>query len=443
MSEITIEDFLNDEYSQTALYASFRSIASYIDGLKPSSRKIVYTLKKKNIINDVKVSRLASTVSELTEYLHGEGSLQGVISNMAQTFVGSNNDALLYPAGSFGTRFVPIASAPRYIFTRKSESFDNYFSKEDDEILIQQEFEGTIIEPKFFVPVLPLLLINGSEGIGTGFAQKILPRNKEEIKKYINDYLTDPSKVSQKPLVPFYAGFNGTILQGEELGSWSILGSYRIKDITTIIIDEIPIGYTLSTYTKVLDSLEERKIILSFEDKSENDNFLFEVKVSKEFTKQSNEKILDDLKLVKRVTENYTCVAEDNSIREFNSAEEIIKAYIEVRLEYYKKRKQYLLSIYSEQLSEIQSKALFISEVINNNIYVNNTPKAQILSQLTSYEDIIEVNGSYDYLLNMPIYSLTKEKYEELQKKAKDKKAQIKELKLKSEKDLWKEDLEK
>jgi len=441
MSEIAIEDFLNNEYSQTALYASFRSIASYVDGMKPSSRKIVYTLKKKNITTEVKVSRLASTVSELTEYLHGEGSLQGVISGMAQTFVGANNEALLYPAGSFGTRFVPTPSAPRYIFTKKSSAFDSYFSKDDDDVLIKQEFEGEIIEPKFFVPIFPLLLINGSEGIGTGFAQKILPRNKQDLIKYIENSLS--GKTNSKPLTPYYEGFRGKIIagEGEGVGSWSIIGSFKIKDTTTIIVDEVPVGYTLSSYSKVLDSLEERKIIRDYTDKSENDNFLFEIKVSREFTKQSEEEILNSLKLIKRVSENYTCIDENNSIREFESAEEILEAYIKIRLEYYKKRKQYLLKNYSEQLSEICSKALFISEVIDDKIHVNNVPKHQIITSLTEYEDIIQINGSYDYLLNMPIYSLTKEKYEELLKKAEDKKQQIKTLKSKSETDLWFEEI--
>jgi len=132
MEKLKIEDFLNNDFAQFALYSSFRSIGSYIDGLKPSSRKVVYTIKKKNIISDVKVSRFASSVAEETEYLHGETSLIGVICNLAQNYIGSNNENLLYPSGSFGTRFVPIPSAARYIFTKKSENFDKYFSNLDD-----------------------------------------------------------------------------------------------------------------------------------------------------------------------------------------------------------------------------------------------------------------------------------------------------------------------
>lgn len=444
MSEIAIENFLNEEYSQTALYASFRSIASYVDGLKPSSRKVVHTVKKRNISSDIKVSRLSASVSEMTEFLHGENSLNGVISNMAQTFVGSNNDALLHPSGSFGTRFVPTPSAPRYIFTRKSRSFDYYFQKDDDDILIEQEFEGTIIEPKFFVPILPLLLINGSEGIGTGFAQKILPRNVDIIKKYISARIS--SEHFPGDLRPYFKGFNGSVLPNEEEGSWSIIGSLEVKNSTLIHITELPIGYTLSSYTKVLDSLEEKKIIREYEDLSEDDNFLFEVKVSREFTKQPEEKMLDALKLIKRVTENYTCVDENNAIREFDTVEEILDAYIDIRLTYYKKRKHYLLSTLEIDKILLESKAEFIRAVIAGEIMVSNRPKKEILSQLEKHNPAFMKTDdvtSYDYLLNMPIYSLTKERYDELRKKVAEKKSQIKELKSKSERDLWQEDLKK
>lgn len=438
-NKITIENFLDEQYSQSAIYASYRSIANYIDGMKPSSRKVVYTIKKRNIKSDVKVSRFASDVASETEYLHGEGSLASVISGMAQDFTGSNNDNLLYPSGSFGTRFVPIASAPRYIFTKKSKSFDNYFSSFDDSILIQQEFEGRIIEPKFFVPVLPLLLINGSEGIGTGFAQKILPRNRKEILEYIYSYLN--GQTSSTPLKPFYSGFKGTIYKEEESAAWVIQGVIEVKNKTTVLITELPIGYSLSSYTKVLDSLVEKKIIKSFEDWSENDSFFYKVSVLKDFTLLSKDKILDKLKLRKRVVENLTCIDENNSIREFNSIEEIIESYIKIRLEYYLKRKQYLLDQYIKEILELTSKALFITKIISNEIHINNVSKEEIINQIGLYKDIIQIDNSFDYLLNMPLYSLTKEKYISLQKIIKNKKFEKFSLQKKTEKDLWEEDL--
>lgn len=441
-NERVIEDFLMEDYSQTALYSSFRSIASYIDGLKPSSRKVIFTAKKRNIHKPVKVSRFAADVSSETEYLHGEGSLQSVIVNLAQNFVGSNNDNLLHPEGSFGTRFSPIAAAPRYIFTRKSESFDKYFNKDDDDILISQDFEGNEIEPRFFVPVIPLLFINGSEGIGTGFAQKILPRNIEEIRKYI-DYRLN-GKTSKMSLKPFYRGFNGKIYPGEGTLSWVLEGNVEIKNKTTLEVTELPIGYTLSSYIKVLNDLSEKKIIKDYEDLSENESFHFVISVTRDFTNNSEDRIYDILKLRKRVTENLTCVDENNSIIEFDSVEEILDSYIELRLNYYTKRKELLLSKYKKEKNLLDSKAHFIKSVIEESIIVSNRPKNNILDQIEANDyPFIKVSDDnpYDYLLNLPIYSLSKERYEDLIRLAKEKSSQIEILEKKTEKELWKEDL--
>lgn len=436
-----IENFLNTEYSQSALYQSFRSIASYVDGLKPSSRKVIYTLKKRNITHDVKVSRFASDVASETEYLHGETSLQGVIVNMAQNFVGSNNDNLLYPSGSFGTRFIPASSAPRYIFTRKSESFDKYFHKDDDPVLISQEFEGSVIEPRFFVPVLPLILINGSEGIGTGYAQKIFPRSVEEIEGYIKTTLED--KIPRRKLIPNFRGFKGTVIPDEEnSNSWYIEGVFSIKNTSSIEITEVPIGYTLSSYTAQLEKLVERRIIKDYEDLSEDDNFLFKISVSREFTKKSKEEITDILKLRKKISENYTCVDEENKIVEMKSAEEILQAFIKIRIEYYAKRKEYLLKKLSEDILLLESRAAFIKAVIEERVLINNKKKSEIETQIKKIENIITVDDSYDYLLRMPIWSLTHERYTELLNQVKEFKGKVKEIKSKSDKTFWLEDLE-
>lgn len=437
-NEITIEDFLNEEYSQSALYASFRSIASYVDGLKPSSRKVVYALKKMNLRTDTKVSRLAATVAQETEYLHGEVSLQNVIVNLAQDFTGSNNDNLLHPSGNFGTRFIPAPSAARYIFTRKSDSFDSYFSSLDDPILISQEFEGSIIEPKFFVPTLPLLFINGSEGIGTGFAQKILPRKKETLKKYILSKLN--STVFKDPLFPFYKGFKGTIQKEDD--SWVFQGKFEKKNSTTIEITELPINYTLASYVSVLNDLVDKKVIKNYEDLSEDDTFFFRIDARREFVAQTDEKLFQILKLEKRVSENFTCVNENNSITEFTSVEDILNAYIDLRLDYYQKRKDYLIGLYQKELDILDSKIIFIQSIVDGKLIVSNRKKDDIEKDLKSIEGIIQVDESFDYLLRMAIWSLTKEKIDDLKKQYQEKKNMFQDLKKKTNKDLWVDDLE-
>lgn len=439
MKEIDIEKFLDEEYSNSALYACFRSIASYIDGLKPSSRKVVYTTRKLNIHKDFKVSRFASSVASETEYLHGENSLQGVIVNLTQDFIGSNNIPILSPNGNFGTRFVPVPSAARYVYSKKSKDFDDIFNKHDDPILIEQEFEGSTIEPKFFVPVVPLLLINGSEGVGTGFAQKILPRDPKDLRRAISTLLS--GRNVRQELVPYYEGFKGKIVAGDNPNSWEIFGTFKRKNTTTILIDELPIGYSLASYLKVLKELEDANVIRDFKDLSEDDNFLFEIKTTRAFNSQSDKKILKDLKLIKKVTENFTCIDENNKVVVFDNALDLLQAYFDIRLEYYGKRKEYLVAKTEEELSYLRSTELFIKEVVAGKIVVAKKSRVEIIKQLDSYDKIIKKEGSYQYLLRLPIYSLSREKIKELQEERKSKEEFLDYLTNMVESDLWREDL--
>lgn len=437
---IKIKDFLEDEYSNSALYNCYRSIASYVDGCKPSARKVVYTIKKRNLISASKVSRMSSAVAEETEYLHGENSLQGVIVNMTQDFVGSNNISLLSPDGNFGCRHIPMSSAPRYIFSRKSDHFDMLFNKLDDKILIDQEFEGNKIEPKFFVPILPLILLNGSEGMGTGFAQKILPRKIQNIKRAIKDILETGD--TKDKLIPYYKGFKGKIRQGINSNQWEIIGNYKIVNTSTIEITEIPIGYSLSSYLKVLNRLVEDNIIKSYEDLCENDQFLFKIKVLRSFTKKPDVEILRILKLIKRVSENYTCIDEKNRIIVFESAKEILQAYIKIRLEYYEKRRKYLIKQLTVEIDFLQSIRSFIKSIILNKIKINNIPKKKIIEQISLIPKIIKKNNSYDYLLKMPLYSLTKEKIDDLEKQIAEKENKLNYYNKTTPENLWNVDLE-
>lgn len=351
------------------------------------------------------------------EYLHG--NLDGVIIGLAQNFSGTNNIPLITREGNFGTRFSQEASASRYIYTFGSKELFSLFNKDDNNILINQTFEGSKIEPRFYVPNLPILLINGSEGISSGFAQKILPRNPECIKQYIKEYLKDPigniRPNKGNSLVPFYKGFKGTIESGENDKQWIIKG--LIKRISSIKIEilEVPIGYDLQGYLNVLDDLEDRKIINSFKDKSENDNFHFEVSMnSKVLSELTDDQLLEKLKLSKKVTENYTCMDENNKIIVFNSVRDIIKSYIDIKLKFLEKRKQFKLDEMYKELQLQIGKTLFIMNVIKGEIQVNNKAKIDIISQIEKFPKIPKSDESYEYLLKMPIYSLTKEKVQEL-----------------------------
>lgn len=437
---ITATEFFNTHYVDFASYSNLRMIASVIDGQKNSSRKVLHTILEKNIKDEIKVSQLGSKVAEFTEYLHG--SLDGVIVNLAQNFPGTNNIALLAREGNFGTRFTQEASASRYIYTFGSPEFFSLFNRDDSEVLVHQTFEGTKIEPRFFVPELPLLLVNGAEGVSSGFAQKILPRNPALIVMAIEAVLNE-KPVHPGYLTPWYRGFGGTIIQGETPAQWVIKGVIKQTAMNKIEISEVPIGYDLRGYLDVLDALEEKKFINSYVDKSENDKFLFEVTLpSKTLKETSEEELLQQLKLIKRVTENYTVIDENNKIRIFDSASDILNHYCSVKLQYVEKRKLNQLKNYRDEIIVAQSKFNFIKAIIDGIITIGNRKKSEILSDLEKIENISPVNGSYDFLLRMPIFNLTAEELLKLENFIKTTAKTARELNQKPVSSIWLENLE-
>lgn len=432
-----ITEFFKSDYVDQASYDNLRKIASLVDGQKNAARKIIYTILQKNIKEKIKVSQLGSKVAEFAEYLHG--NMDGVIVNLAQDFVGSNNLSLLQKKGNFGTRFAQESSASRYIFTYGSENLFNLFRKEDNNILVRQFFEGQEIEPVFYVPNLPVLLINGSEGVSSGFAQKILPRDPKVIKDYI---ISSFNNDSLPLLPPFYKGFKGSVEQGENPAQWLIKGTFDKISNSSILITEVPIGYDLKGYISVLDELEDKKVIISYKDKSEDDNFSFEVNIGiKALSEWDDEEILTKLKLIKKVSENYTCMNEYNKIEVFKDVYEIIDRYITVKMKYFGLRKEYLLKTIEEQIKSDFSRYTFIKSIVEEKLIISKRKKSEIELDLANIAGIIKKDDSYDYLLNMNLLSLTEERMQKLESDIRTNKEKLDSLKIKDIKDIWKEEI--
>lgn len=428
-----ITTFFDDDYKNAALYQSFRSIGSVIDGLKPSSRKVFFTVDKNNITSNVKVANLAADVSSKTEYIHGSGSLEGVIVGMAQEFC--NNYNLLEPEGSYGDRLNHSAAASRYIFTKKSKWFDKFFNDADKKIIQYREFEGTSIEPFFYVPILPLLLLNGNSGIGNGYAQKILPRKIEDITKAIKAIL-DGKEV--KSITPWFKDFDGKVVHLPD-NKVEIRGSIE-NNGTSITIKDVPYSYELAWYLNQLDDLVDAGTIKDYKDYSENGKFKFEIKCTREFGKQDDLVILDQLKLIDRQSENFTCVSEDDSIIVFENEVELLKHFIKIRLEYYIKRKEYLLGLYKDQSKVLKNKIRFIESIMDGSLVIFKKSK-EVIETLLNEKKFDKIQDSYEYLLEMRIDTFTKEKIDKMKSMLAAKEAEYKLLKEKSEKDLWLEDL--
>jgi len=435
----TIISFLDEEYRQQAANKNYQSIASYVDGMKPTARKVMHTVIKNNLTSWSKVEVLANKTAGETEYLGGSTNIAGVIVTISKGYTTSNNVPMLDTNGNFGQRLDTKPGEARYIKVRKGAETEKYFNKVDNKILIEQEFEETIVEPKFFVPTLPFLLLNGSEGMGSGHAQLILPRKLEDVRNYILTSLNGEEKPS---LNPYFNGFNGTISQGVDSSKWVSEGIYNVSK-RTIIITELPVGFSLLQYTKKLDILIDKKIIKSYIDESDTktDTYRFKITVDFKFD-LSHDNIINKLHLESKMAENYTSMDENNSVKLFKSASEIMDNYIDIKLQYLQKRKDYLTEKTKQDLLILASKYLFVKNITDGIITVNKMPKVKIAAQIKLIDKIIMVDGTYDYLLKMPIYSLTEEKLKELLAQIKIKKAELQAIMNKDIKDTWREEIQ-
>jgi DNA topoisomerase-2 len=436
MAELKLEDFFKEEYIDFSVYDNVRKLSSYIDGQKNASRKIVHTVLQQNIDKFVKVSNLGPKVQDYAQYLHG--SLEGTIVNMTADYVGSgNNVPLLEGDGNFGSAFINEAAATRYIFARMNPTLKQLFVKDDFVNLQHQDFEGAKIEPRFYVPTLPMLAINGSDGVSIGYAQKILPRDPAQIVKWVQQR-AEGAKITAR-LTPYWKGMKCKVVKGESDGQWEVHGAFTRKTKHRITIDALPVGYTLKQYQAVLEKLVDDKVIKDYEDFSDNDVFEFEIQVDRSFGERTDEWIMTKLKLIKKITENYTCIDENNKIVIFNSMKELLEAWYNKRIEYNNLRKKHLLASLQEEMDYTNARAKFIQGVVEEAIELRNTKESDVIAQGEAYDVILKdrVKG----FLGLPMRSLTTEEIAKLRSKAKALKSEIKEYSKKTFETILLEDI--
>lgn len=458
MENKTLSNFYSEDYPAFGYLDNIRKIASCVDGLKLSQRKAIYTLFKRfnKTSIETKTARLASAIAEATEYLHGEDSLCVVLDTMAASYVGSNNYPLVTGHGNFGTRFAGSgsASAPRYTYISIADIDNILYNPDDRAICKSQIFENNEIEPAYYVPIFPVIFLNGIDGLSTGWKTQIFPRKPSDIIKYIEAVLNKDKKIPDPDkFIPYFRGFNGktqliktTNTETKEV-SLDFVNYGVIEKLhgTGLKITELPISYSYEQYLKVLNGLVEKDIILDYEDHadSKTDKFEFTIKVKREFFKKYPDESdwLKIFKLEKSLPEQLNLIDETNKIHEFNSIKEILDKFIEIRLDFYSKRKAYVLDKWANELNVNISKYIWCKGIIEETIKIRNVKKDAIVAQLEKIKDIVKQNDSYNYLLNMSLASITKEKMEELKKEIATIKANIKELKGTDEKTMWLNDL--
>lgn len=436
---IRVKDFMNTAFKTFSLHDNVRSVPLLTDGKKVSQRKALYgTLLRGENAEEVQVERLAAQISQSTDYHHGAGSMAGTIVGLAaDKFPGSNNMNIFEPIGQFGSRLTKEAGAGRYIFTQLSPYFRQLFKKEDDIILEHIISDGQKIEPKTYFPILPFSLVNGAQGTGTGHACNVLSYHPNQLRDAILKILSGKVLVPNT-LIPYFQGFTGSVTRNPENGQVIITGKMEVINTTTIVITELPVGVFLDTYKEHLNKLEESGFIKDYDDASTEESFNFVVKVPRTTTDLGIDELYSKFKLVSRDTENFTHWSVEGTLKRYESAEAVIHAFVPWRVEQYEKRRMALIATTTESIRIASETIRFIKFYLANTSVFRNTGKKELIAVM------LENNFSdYDRLLSMQIWSLTRDRIEELNSKLAELKVYLQSLEADSDVEMYKRELKK
>jgi DNA topoisomerase-2 len=426
---ITYEEFIHKELIHFSKYDCDRSIPNLMDGLKISLRKILYAAFKKNLTTEIKVAQFSGYVSEHSCYHHGEASLNQAIVGMAQNFVGSNNINLLVPSGQFGTRMQggKDSASERYIFTQLSRISRLLFPLADDAVLKYLNDDGFPVEPTFYAPIIPMVLVNGSKGIGTGFSTEIMCYNPLDIIAYLKHKLSGEDTAHIR-FVPYYEGFTGTISQVSET-KYLFRGKYTRVGADKIRITELPVGHWTQDFKELLEALTDSTVdkagkkiapaIRDYDDMSKDTTVDMTVSFPKDRLDELEAHIGDNgvngveklLKLCSTSsTTNMHLFNDQDMLKKYGTVSEIIDDYYETRLELYSVRKLHLINVLERELVVLSNKARYVQEILDDTIDLRRKTKVQVIEMLSAKQyAIIEADAEYKYLTKMSMDSVSDE----------------------------------
>ena len=438
MNQKTISQFLSNEYKDFAMYViEGRAIPSVIDGFKPSQRKIINSCSdiwKNGSEKPLKIFQLAGKVAAEQFYHHGNTSLEDAVITMAQKF--KNNMPLLDEIGQFGSLRSPNPGAARYIGTKLNKNFRLLYK--DFELLTYKEEEGCVIEPHYFLPIIPTVLINGSMGVAVGFSSNILNRDPLDIINACESILKNKKYSIIKPQIQ---GFTGQFINDPENPKrWIISGIFNITNTSTVKMLELPPSMTYEKYESILDELVKDGVIVSYDDNCK-DNIDYTIKFTRESLSQlSEEKLIKTLKLEEYSTELFTTLDEFGKLKLFDNDSDIIEYFVSFRLKYYIKRKEFILNKMNQDLKLLQNRGRFIKFILDGKLEIKNRPKTDIILDIEKL-GLDKIDDSYDYLLRMQIWSLTIEMFEKLKEDYINNKKEMEDFSKIDSKDMYLTDL--
>merc|ERR1719424_516769 len=466
---ISYNEFINQELVLYAKYDVERMIPSVVDGFKPGQRKVLFGCFKKKVTSDIKVAQLSGYVAEQASYHHGETSLQGTIVGLAQSYVGSNNVNLLVPSGQFGTRLCSGKdhAAPRYIFTRLAKATRCLFPQEDDQVLEYLKDEGQSIEPKWYCPIIPMIGVNGAEGIAVGWSCSVPNHNPRELianmRKFIRGETMDK-------LLPWYKGFKGTITELAEKGKYECTGIVTKRGRTRVEISELPVKRWTQDYKEwLLEQLpkigEERKAQITDVREYHTENSVhFVLSLTPDKLTEADRRGLQKVFHLRSSlsTTNMVLFDPNGKIKKYETIDDIIKDFAKVRFEIYGKRKAFMLQKLVVQLDLIDNKLRFVQLVVSETLQVDGRKgemlcadmrkhnlkhkrdidgKSEGLEQLSVAEELGPLG--FKYLVGMKLWTLTEDRLRELKKQHEEKTLEVAELEATTLETMWERDLVK
>jgi DNA topoisomerase-2 len=434
-SLLPYQEFVDKDLIHFSNYNLERSIPNVMDGLKTSQRKILYSAFKRGLKHEIRVAQFAGYVSEHSGYHHGEASLNETIVGMAQDYVGTNNIPWLVPQGQFGTRLSggKDSASPRYIHTYLQPYISQLVPSEDLDCLTYRDDDGMPVEPEWYAPVLPMLLINGSRGIGTGYSTFIPQFNPSDLKEMLQQWLRSGTGLDRE-LVPYYKGFKGTITKADK-GDYLVKGVWKTEK-NEMTISELAVGTWTSDFREWLDKLAADGAIKDYSDTSTDTDICIKVKLG-EKAEPVEKLLVDKIKLTNMHAFNSKCV-----IHKYDSPNEILKEFVNVRLEMYTKRRSYMLKTLHEKLPYHENVVRFIKQ------QCEDTPRPDLRRKtpedcdtLLTAQKFDKIKDGYDYLLDLPIKSLTLKTAQKHEKDLDDLKKKISALEEMTPKQMWLDEL--
>jgi DNA topoisomerase-2 len=419
------------EMKHFSIYDNQRSIANGMDGLKISLRKILFAaFKKGGLKTEIKVAQFSGYVSEHSGYHHGEASLNAAIIGMAQNFVGSNNINLFEPNGQYGTRLCGgrDSASERYIFTQLNTITRLIYRAEDDAVLEYLDDDGQLVEPTFYAPIVPMVLINGTKGIGTGFSTDIMCYNPLQVMDYIQSMLLQKPEAEWGPIEPYYRGFKGSITPLTAPGKFLVRGLHTVDAAKKQVrVTELPVGYWTEDFKKHLESLIETGAIKDYVDMSTDTVVDFTITFPSTADLGAFAAVVDHgcCTAVEKLLKLYTTESTSNmhlfdsqdQLKKYGNVRDIVRDYYATRLNLYKKRKTHQLGAMTAELLLLSNKARYIQELLDGSIDLRRKRGDELVAMMQSKGyDQVEGDQQYKYLLKLPMDSVSEENVQKLLK---------------------------